>query len=185
MSVVGGSFGGSIKSAPGEIDRIVFLGAAPNLSAEKLKSRSLFIVARDDGNDSGLRLPGIRAQYDKGSSAEGTNRPGWFCARSVSFSNEPGYSGHARDPAIPIHAIVAYLPGQAQSGVKSSTRLWWSRDCLSARSSLVVSVRSRLLVTDACCEVAGKDNNNRRAETIDFPSIRAKTQCLWQGPRGV
>ena len=71
VSVVGGSFGGgaagdaSIKSPPGEIDRIVFLGAAPNLSAEKLKSRSLFIFARDDCNDSGLRLPGIRAQYEK------------------------------------------------------------------------------------------------------------------------
>lgn len=71
VSVVGGSFGGgaagdaSIKSAPGEIDRIVFLGAAPNLSAEKLKSRTLFIVARDDANDAGPRLPGIRAQYEK------------------------------------------------------------------------------------------------------------------------
>jgi pimeloyl-ACP methyl ester carboxylesterase len=71
VSVVGGSFGGSaagdasIKSPPGEIDRIVFLGAAPNLSAEKLKSRALFIVARDDANDAGSRLPGIRAQYEK------------------------------------------------------------------------------------------------------------------------
>jgi pimeloyl-ACP methyl ester carboxylesterase len=71
VSVVGGSFGGSaagdasIKSAPGEIDRIVFLGAAPNLSAEKLKSRALFIVARDDSNGAGPRLPGIRAQYEK------------------------------------------------------------------------------------------------------------------------
>jgi pimeloyl-ACP methyl ester carboxylesterase len=71
VSVIGGSFGGaaagdaSIKSAQGEIDRIVFLGAAPNLSAEKLKSRSLFIVARDDANDAGLRLPGIRAHYEK------------------------------------------------------------------------------------------------------------------------
>jgi alpha-beta hydrolase superfamily lysophospholipase len=71
VSVVGGSFGGSaagdasIKSGPGEIDGIVFLGAAPNLSAEKLKSRALFIVAREDSNGSGLRLPGIRAQYEK------------------------------------------------------------------------------------------------------------------------
>jgi pimeloyl-ACP methyl ester carboxylesterase len=71
VSIVGGSFGGaaagdaSIKSTPGEIDRIVFLGAAPNLSAEKLKSRALFIVARDDANDAGLRLPGIRAQYER------------------------------------------------------------------------------------------------------------------------
>lgn len=71
VSVIGGSFGGgaagdaSIRSAPGEIDRIVFLGAAPNLSAEKLKSRALFIVARDDSNGAGPRLPGIRAQYEK------------------------------------------------------------------------------------------------------------------------
>ena len=71
VSVVGGSFGGdaagdaSIKSKQGEIDRIVFLGAAPNLTAEKLKSRALFIVARDDSNGAGPRLPGIRAQYDK------------------------------------------------------------------------------------------------------------------------
>jgi pimeloyl-ACP methyl ester carboxylesterase len=71
VSIVGGSFGGSaagdasIKCAPGEIDRIVFLGAAPNLPAEKLKSRALFIVARDDANDAGPRLPGIRAQYEK------------------------------------------------------------------------------------------------------------------------
>jgi pimeloyl-ACP methyl ester carboxylesterase len=71
VSVVGGSFGGaaagdaSIKSVPGLIDRIVFLGAAPNLSAEKLKSRALFIVARDDSNGAGPRLPSIRAQYEK------------------------------------------------------------------------------------------------------------------------
>ena len=71
VSVVGGSFGAgaagdaSIRSAPGEIDRIVFLGGAPNLSAAKLKSRSLFIVARDDANDAGPRLPTIRAQYER------------------------------------------------------------------------------------------------------------------------
>jgi pimeloyl-ACP methyl ester carboxylesterase len=71
VSVIGGSFGGSaagdasIKSAPGEIDRIVFLGAAPNLPANGLKSRALFIVARGDSNDSGPRLPGIRAQFEK------------------------------------------------------------------------------------------------------------------------
>jgi pimeloyl-ACP methyl ester carboxylesterase len=71
VSVVGGSFGGgaagdaSIKAPLGEIDRIVFLGAAPNLPAEKLKSRALFIVARDDSNGAGPRLPEIRAQYEK------------------------------------------------------------------------------------------------------------------------
>jgi pimeloyl-ACP methyl ester carboxylesterase len=71
VSVVGGSFGGSaagdasIKSPPGVIDRIVFLGAAPNLPAEKLQSRALFIVARDDSSGSGKRLPGIRKQYEQ------------------------------------------------------------------------------------------------------------------------
>ena len=39
--------------------------AAPNLSAEKLKSRALFIVARDDANDGGPRLSGIRVQCEK------------------------------------------------------------------------------------------------------------------------
>ena len=44
VSVVGGSMGGaaagdaSIYSRPGEIDRLVFLGSAPNEPAEKLKS---------------------------------------------------------------------------------------------------------------------------------------------------
>jgi pimeloyl-ACP methyl ester carboxylesterase len=41
------------------------LGAAPNLSAEKLKSPALFIVARNDTSGDGPRLPGIRAQYEK------------------------------------------------------------------------------------------------------------------------
>lgn len=71
VSIVGGSFGGSaagdasIAAAADEIDRIVFLGAAPNQPAQNLKSRSLFIVARDDANTAGPRLPGIRAQYEK------------------------------------------------------------------------------------------------------------------------
>jgi pimeloyl-ACP methyl ester carboxylesterase len=71
VSVVGGSMGGSaagdasIASQPGEIDRLVLLSAAPNGSADKLKARILFIVARDDASAEGPRLPGIRAQYEK------------------------------------------------------------------------------------------------------------------------
>jgi pimeloyl-ACP methyl ester carboxylesterase len=71
VSIVGGSMGGgaagaaSIASRPGEIDRIVFLGASPDGSADKLKSATLFIVAKDDANEDGPRLPGIRAQYEK------------------------------------------------------------------------------------------------------------------------
>jgi pimeloyl-ACP methyl ester carboxylesterase len=71
VSVVGGSMGGgaagdaSIASQPGEIDRVVFLGAYPNGPAEKLKCASLFIVARDDANEDGPRLPRIQEQYQK------------------------------------------------------------------------------------------------------------------------
>jgi pimeloyl-ACP methyl ester carboxylesterase len=71
VSIIGGSMGGaaagdaSIASQPGDIDRIVFLGASPNGPAEKLHSASLFIVARDDANDDGPRLPRIREQYEK------------------------------------------------------------------------------------------------------------------------
>lgn len=71
VSIVGGSLGGgaagdaSIASAPGEIDRIVFLGSSPNEPADKLKCASLFLVARDDTSGDGPRLPGIRAQFDK------------------------------------------------------------------------------------------------------------------------
>lgn len=71
VSVVGGSMGGgaaggaSIISRPGEIDRVVFLGAYPDGPAEKLKCRSLFIVARDDASEDGPRLPRIQEQYEK------------------------------------------------------------------------------------------------------------------------
>ncbi len=71
VSVVGGSMGAgaagdaSIASLPGEIARIVLLGGAPNGPAEKPKSATLFIVARDDASGDGPRLPWIQQQYDK------------------------------------------------------------------------------------------------------------------------
>ena len=71
VSVVGGSMGAgaagdaSIASRPGEIDRVVLLGGSPNGPPEKLKSSSLFIVARDDSSGDGPRLPGIQEQYEK------------------------------------------------------------------------------------------------------------------------
>jgi dienelactone hydrolase len=71
VSVVGGSMGAaaagdaSIASHPGEIDRLVLLGGAPNGSADRLKSSSLFIVARNDTSDAGPRLPRIQEQYNR------------------------------------------------------------------------------------------------------------------------
>jgi len=71
VSVVGASFGGeaaadaSIDAEPGEIDRLVLLAAWTDRPPEKMKGRKLFIVARDDANDDGPRLPKIRANYKK------------------------------------------------------------------------------------------------------------------------
>jgi len=71
VSVVGASFGGaaaadaSIEAEPGEIDRLVLLAAWTDRPPEKMKGRKLFIVARDDANDDGPRLPKIRANYEK------------------------------------------------------------------------------------------------------------------------
>jgi pimeloyl-ACP methyl ester carboxylesterase len=71
VSVVGASFGGeaaadaSIDAEPGEIDRLVLLAAWTDRAPEKMKGRKLFIVARDDANDDGSRLPKIRANYEK------------------------------------------------------------------------------------------------------------------------
>jgi pimeloyl-ACP methyl ester carboxylesterase len=71
VAIVGGSFGGgaaadaSIASQPGEINGLVLLAADWNGPAERIKAPLLVIVARDDGNDEGLRLPRIRAWFDK------------------------------------------------------------------------------------------------------------------------
>jgi pimeloyl-ACP methyl ester carboxylesterase len=71
VSVIGASFGGtaaadaSMESEPGEIDRLVLLAAWTDRPAEKMKGRKLFIVARDDANDDGPRLPKIRANYKR------------------------------------------------------------------------------------------------------------------------
>jgi pimeloyl-ACP methyl ester carboxylesterase len=71
VSVMGGSFGGnaaadaSIASQPGEIDRLILLAAEGNGPAERIKSPLLVIVARDDANGEGPRLPRIRAWFDQ------------------------------------------------------------------------------------------------------------------------
>ena len=71
VAVIGGSMGGgaagdaSIKAKPGEIDRLVLLAATSNGPPEKLKGRKLFILARDDANAAGPRLPKVREQYEK------------------------------------------------------------------------------------------------------------------------
>ena len=68
---IGGSLGGSAvgdsdaMSAPGSIERVVFLGSDGGDEPEKLRGRKLFIVARDDRGGEGLRLPGIEAHYKR------------------------------------------------------------------------------------------------------------------------
>jgi alpha-beta hydrolase superfamily lysophospholipase len=72
VSVVGGSMGGtaaadaSAQAEPGEIDRVVLLGAYASVAPETLRVRKLFIVSREDlGSGDIPRLPRIRAQYEK------------------------------------------------------------------------------------------------------------------------
>jgi pimeloyl-ACP methyl ester carboxylesterase len=71
VAIIGASFGGeaaadaSIDAEPGEIDRLVLLASWTDRPPEKIKGRKLFIVARDDANGDGLRLPRIRANYEK------------------------------------------------------------------------------------------------------------------------
>ena len=71
VAVMGGSFGGtaaadaSIASQPGEINQLILLAAEGNGPANRIKAPLLVIVARDDANDVGLRLPRIRAWFDE------------------------------------------------------------------------------------------------------------------------
>jgi alpha/beta superfamily hydrolase len=71
VSLIGASMGGwaigraLLPARPIQIDRLVFLAASPDIPPEKLGGRKLFIVARDDSNGAGPRLPGIRAYYEK------------------------------------------------------------------------------------------------------------------------
>ncbi len=45
--------------------RIVFLASSGGSRPEKLSGRKLFIVARDDRNSWGLRLPEIKAHFER------------------------------------------------------------------------------------------------------------------------
>lgn len=71
VAIVGGSLGGgaaaqaAIDATPGEIDRIVLLAHMTVDAPERIRVPALFILARDDANAGGPRLPGIRAQYEK------------------------------------------------------------------------------------------------------------------------
>jgi pimeloyl-ACP methyl ester carboxylesterase len=71
VALVGASLGGGAAAqaatevAPGEIDRVVLLAHMTIDHPERLKTPALFIVARDDANAGGPRLPGIREQYEK------------------------------------------------------------------------------------------------------------------------
>ena len=71
VSIMGASCAGdaaaqaAVDAKPGEIERIVLLAHGGIEHPELTTGRKLFVVARDDANDAGLRLPKIRAQYEK------------------------------------------------------------------------------------------------------------------------
>ncbi len=66
VSAVGASLGGDAvaqASLQSNISRIVILASSGGDAPEKLTGRKLFIVARNDSNSSGLRLPDISSHY--------------------------------------------------------------------------------------------------------------------------
>jgi dienelactone hydrolase len=70
VSVVGASMGGdysaeAAETEPTEIDRLVLLASGAYTPLTRMKGRKLFILARDDANADGPRLPKIRVQYEK------------------------------------------------------------------------------------------------------------------------
>jgi predicted alpha/beta hydrolase len=71
ISAIGASLGGDAageaeaRSQAGIFDKMIFLGSEGGDAPEKLKGRKLFIVAREDSNGSGPRLPGISKCYEQ------------------------------------------------------------------------------------------------------------------------
>jgi len=70
VSVVGASMGGdyaaeAAQAEPAAIDRLVLLASGAYTPVEKMRGPKLFILAREDANAEGLRLPRILAQYKK------------------------------------------------------------------------------------------------------------------------
>ena len=71
VSAIGASLGGDAvgeadaNSGPGGMARIVLLASSGGSHPEKLTGRKLFIVARDDRNAWGLRLPEIRSHFER------------------------------------------------------------------------------------------------------------------------
>jgi predicted alpha/beta hydrolase len=71
ISAIGASLGGDAvgeaeaRSQAGIFDKMIFLGSEGGDAPQKLKGRKLFIVAREDSNGSGPRLPGISKHCDR------------------------------------------------------------------------------------------------------------------------
>ncbi len=111
VSVVGGSFGGaaagdaSIK-APGAIDRIVFLGSAPNLPAQGLTSRILIHRRARRPQWRWLTAPRHPGPVRQSSSAQAVDHPRRLRARPVSLPNQPKRPRHAGDRALSLRAIA-------------------------------------------------------------------------------
>jgi esterase/lipase len=71
ISAIGASLGGDAvgdaeaRSQAGIFGKMIFLGSEGGDVPEKLRGRKLFIVAREDSNGSGPRLPGISKHYQQ------------------------------------------------------------------------------------------------------------------------
>ena len=70
VSLIGASMGAdaaagaSMAANSGEVDRLILLAGSAGEPPEQLTGRKLFVVAKNDANAAGLRLPRIQAQFD-------------------------------------------------------------------------------------------------------------------------
>jgi hypothetical protein len=65
---MGGDYAAQAAEAePAQIDRLVMLASGAYTPLIRMKGRKLFILARNDANTEGPRLPRIRVQYEKAS----------------------------------------------------------------------------------------------------------------------
>lgn len=71
ISLIGGSIGGSaaanaaVEAGPAKVNRLVLLAATPGKQPDKLTGNKLMIIAREDADGAGLRLPRYSAEWDK------------------------------------------------------------------------------------------------------------------------
>ena len=142
VSIVGGSMGGgaagdaAIGSRPGEIDRVVFLGSAPNGPADKLKCPTLFICGSrrcQRGWTKSSRHSRTIRESSRTKEADHSRR---LRACSISVPNRSSRSRDARDPRFSLLEVNCCRDWMGVLSRCSATNSNWRPEYCSAMRSL-------------------------------------------------